>query len=353
MTNYELGMRKIVLIKIAGLLTILMGCGNLSSQTIYEDFEGAAIQTWNAVDGEYFGQESNPFPGGDNTSSGVGAYKKGIPPFSLFLATLSLAMDLSTNNQFTIQIYSPVVSAILMKLESDTGPDIEETQAITAVNQWVQYDFDFSGAAAYQDLTKIILFFNPGVTNMEDTYYFDYITAYSVTVPVQLLSLEATYHEVEKVAVIEWSTAQEVNNEKFEIQQSFNGGKWETVQAIKGRGTSQAQSNYRVEVPIRASGSFGFRLKQVDYDGRYDISRPVNILVEKDDISVYPNPARDILTIEAGSEMTISILSKTGQEVDRWSASKGKNTLDISGLPKGSYLLLDNLSTWKQQVLIH
>ncbi len=147
-------------------------------QVTYETFESGAALTWNAANGTYDGVFENPDSTAVNPSDSVGAYtKSGAHAYSLFLAELPTAMDLSVNNEFRIQINSPVATSFILKIEGPSG-GIERTKNIAIINTWVEYVFDFSSASGATDYNKIILFFDPGVTNSTDTYLFDNIVAF-------------------------------------------------------------------------------------------------------------------------------------------------------------------------------
>lgn len=162
------------------LLTMfLISCISLiQGQTIYETFEGdSANLNWQALNGIYDGVVDNIDTAGVNSSAKVGSYtKSGEHAFSLFLAELAEPMDLSVNNQFKLQVYSPVKSRVLLKLEG-MGGAIEATQNIVSTNVWREYTFDFSAAAGNTGLTKIIIFFDPGNATSSDTYLFDNLVA--------------------------------------------------------------------------------------------------------------------------------------------------------------------------------
>ncbi|MEO7175051.1 MAG: T9SS type A sorting domain-containing protein [Saprospiraceae bacterium] len=148
------------------------------SQTTYENFEGGAQLTWLGLDGTYNGILPNPDVTGVNTSSTVGSYTKSdMHAYSLLLADLGTPMDLSVNNEFHMKVFATTPSQILMKLEG-TGPAIERLVNIAVVNTWVDYKFDFSAAQGQTGLSKIILFFDPGVETSGDTYLFDDVIAY-------------------------------------------------------------------------------------------------------------------------------------------------------------------------------
>jgi len=65
---------------------------------------------------------------------------------------------------------------LILKLEGP-GASIEKTKNIGLTNEWQDYTFDFSAAKDYTNLTKVILFFDPGVEMSADTYYFDNLLA--------------------------------------------------------------------------------------------------------------------------------------------------------------------------------
>lgn len=161
--------------------TLALVCGFLSfvdAQVTYEDFEAGAMQTWDAANGTFDGVFENPDSTAVNPSDSVGSYtKSGMHAFSLFLTTLAAPMDLSTNNEFHIQIHSPVASQFIMKLEGPSGA-VEKTVNIANTNTWIEYVLDFSEASGATDYDKIILFFDPGVTASADTYLFDNLIAY-------------------------------------------------------------------------------------------------------------------------------------------------------------------------------
>jgi len=149
-----------------------------TGQIVYEDFEGDDTLSWNASQGEFEVVE-NPFTEGINSSATVGSYTKDTTAaFSLFLAELDEPIDLSTNNQFSIQINSPVPTAFILKLEGPNGA-IERRQNIPtgSNNTWREYTFDFSDGADLEGLNKILIFFDPGVAESGDTYLFDNIVA--------------------------------------------------------------------------------------------------------------------------------------------------------------------------------
>ena len=56
-------------------------------------------------------------------------------------------------------------------------------------------------------------------------------------------------------------------------------------------------------------------------------------------IKLFPNPTTEIITITLDSDASYYLLSMLGQEVQKGVLVNGDNTLDISKLSKGLYLL--------------
>jgi len=145
---------------------------------VYEDFEDGARLPWTAFDGEYNGPVANPDSNSVNGSPNVGQYiKSGTAAYSLLLADRGTPFDMSILNQFHLNVWAQAPTQVLLKLEGDGGPPIEQIKNIGLSNEWQDYTFDFSGAASYTHLTKAILFFDPGVEMSADTYYFDNLLA--------------------------------------------------------------------------------------------------------------------------------------------------------------------------------
>jgi len=57
-------------------------------------------------------------------------------------------------------------------------------------------------------------------------------------------------------------------------------------------------------------------------------------------ISIYPNPAEDMLFIETPQKAEAQLMNLAGQEVGNYSLEAGRNQIDLQGLPAGSYILM-------------
>lgn len=149
----------------------------VENTTCFETFDAASDLTWNAFDGVLNSPVANPDPNSVNSSAMCAEYtKSNMHAYSLLLAESATPFDLSVFNQFKLQVYATAPTQVLLKLEGPSG-NIEKTKNIGLANAWQEYTFDFSDAAAMTDLTKVIVFFDPGVEQSGDTYYLDNLCA--------------------------------------------------------------------------------------------------------------------------------------------------------------------------------
>jgi hypothetical protein len=93
-----------------------------TAQVVYDDAEGTTLPWAESFgDGVYNGRVANP-PDQDpleiNASTMVNSYTKSNEhAYSLLIAVLTDPIDLSVNNQFKIQVNSPVASQFIFKIE--------------------------------------------------------------------------------------------------------------------------------------------------------------------------------------------------------------------------------------------
>jgi len=173
-------------------------------------------------------------------------------------------------------------------------------------------------------------------------------------IPVEIAEIRAT--EVRDAVRLQWVTASESGNARFEIERSVEGGPWTVVDATESKapgGTSDASLSYRFtdrNVPFRAD-TLRYRLRQVDLDGSSSLSRTVALgrgTGETRLLPPAPNPARSRLKVcyEVAVEVedsTLRIYNALGQVVRSvstdGSVGRHQKTLDVTGLPSGHYFL--------------
>jgi hypothetical protein len=129
--------------------------------------------------------------------------------------------------------------------------------------------------------------------------------------PVELTSFSA---ECGMMSIeLKWTTATEVNNYGFKVERTGKShslslgshssyDEWRTIGFVGGNGNSNSPKNYSFVDSNPPSGDLQYRLKQIDFDGKYEYSgivevkvdAPINFALEQN----YPNPFNPVTTIK-------------------------------------------------------
>lgn len=147
-------------------------------------------------------------------------------------------------------------------------------------------------------------------------------TYYSGSTPMGVSLIDFYYICNENnLTEISWATASETNNSHFEVQKSIDVVNYKTVEIINGKGYSNSISNYNIIINSNSDVVY-YRLKQVDFDGRYEYYGPISVICNNKEINVdiYPNPFQDVLSIRLNSnidsQLKLCIYDIRGQLVE-------------------------------------
>ena len=94
--------------------------------------------------------------------------------------------------------------------------------------------------------------------------------------PIDLLSFSSRIDPWQ--VTLQWSTATEINNDYFTIERSPDMLSWEVVGHVEGAGFSNQLLNYSFSDGFPAEGLIYYRLKQTDFDGRYEYFSPLAVM---------------------------------------------------------------------------
>ncbi len=160
--------------------------------------------------------------------------------------------------------------------------------------------------------------------------------------PIELGALTGNYNERSKNVDIHFSTFTQFNVENIELQRSFNNKDFETIYSFENIEDSSVENKYNYEDSrIDNAHVIYYRLRVNDWDGAFEYSESISVKViaQRVTLTLFPNPAKDNLTIEASNEGHIKIFNMQGILVSTIETTKKRNNLDISTFPKGIYMV--------------
>ncbi len=219
--------------------------------------------------------------------------------------------------------------------------------------QGVRLLIDLDGDGNMQNASRV-----SGVYDQDSkTIFFDDVTIGNNTMltigtigsenalPVEFLYVKASW-SMDDVD-LKWATAMEENNSHFVIERTHDGSHWEVLDEIAGAGNSMNVLTYYYTDYTPYHDVNFYRIKQVDFDGKYEYSEVVmaNKAVEQNgkDIKLFPNPAKDMVFIETPNSATggkISIVDIGGRIVRSESFNSNEVLkLDVQLLPSGVYFV--------------
>jgi hypothetical protein len=172
----------------------------------------------------------------------------------------------------------------------------------------------------------------------------------AAALPIHLLYFTAK-PEAKKVR-LDWATASETNNDYFTVERSQDGEHFSELFKKPGAGISTTNLYYFGYDNKPIVGTSYYRLKQTDFDGKYEYSDIESVSLQEsvlfDGLKIYPNPSEDnVVHIELSSnskqQVTCVLHDAVGKEiaVEVFEVEKGANgfTLNYPTIATGMYLL--------------
>jgi Secretion system C-terminal sorting domain len=194
-----------------------------------------------------------------------------------------------------------------------------------------------------------------------------YIWTPICVLPVEMSSFISTING--RDVTLDWTTATETNNARFDIERSIVNGQWSTVGSVRGNGSTNLSKNYSFTDRGLNTGLYNYRLKQIDFNGSikyFNLNNEVNIGIPSkfDLLQNYPNPFNPSTKINYDlpfdGKVTLKIFDISGREVstliNEFQAA-GYYSINFNGnnLSSGIYfytLTSNNLISTKKMLLV-
>jgi len=179
-----------------------------------------------------------------------------------------------------------------------------------------------------------------------------------IPVPVELTLFSGSYYD--GVVRLQWQTATETNNYGFEIQKRYQNTAFEKIGFVSGNGTTTDGIHYSFTDNDIQSGTIYYRLKQVDFNGKFEYSDEIMVeipvLSDYQLFQNYPNPFNPSTLINYSvpktSNVKILVYDIIGNKLEtlfegNQEAGLHKINFNAGNLPSGIYFVsmtADNFS---------
>ncbi len=167
-------------------------------------------------------------------------------------------------------------------------------------------------------------------------------------IPVELVSF--SHSIIDDGVLLNWKTATETNNSGFSIERSRDNENYSEIGFVGGRGTTAEPQVYSFIDDNIESGKYYYRLKQIDYDGKFayigeilvDVGAPNKFVLEQN----FPNPFNPVTVIKFAlpekSDVVVKVFNSLGQEISRvvngeFDAGVHQIDFDATNLTSGVY----------------
>ncbi|MEO6287405.1 MAG: T9SS type A sorting domain-containing protein [Dyadobacter sp.] len=140
-----------------------------------------------------------------------------------------------------------------------------------------------------------------------------------------------------------WKTTSETNNAGFEIEKSADARTFEKIGFVDGNGDTEEDRIYHF-TDLQPHRITYYRLKQLDraadrYNGEFEYSKIIMVKQAAVEISIYPNPAQNQLTISGLRNCEyVSIFSQNGILVSK-QFTDAKGNVEMESLTNGIYTI--------------
>jgi len=155
--------------------------------------------------------------------------------------------------------------------------------------------------------------------------------------------------------VLNWNTAQELNNNNFEVQRSFDGSSWSVMAVVLGAGNSSSVQQYSYTDKNMTAAVAYYRIRQVDLDGKYEYSTiktiKANEAAPTTRIYANSNTVNVGFNKEVKNPITVRILNMNGQVIAQrdFQQAAYRITMNTNNDLTGTYVVqLNDNAGWNE-----
>ena len=305
------------------------------------DNAGGVVMAWTGVrsgQGGYFAQRFNASGTKLWGTNGVTV----VPEFIQFLGAMGLVRNQGGDFVFLVAKGSGFANTLLYTQKISAAGAVQYAPGGNIVSSVQSPKFGFM--VPFGDNVAVV---------WSDLRSFENYDVYAQNVPlngvlpVRFADFKVRYENQQ--SKLSWSTASELNNDRFEVERSNDGKLFSSIGSVKGAGTA-TQANHYTYSDLEIFSEIGYlyyRIKQVDFNGDFNYSEIQSVkvpLLQASDISYYPNPVTDKLMVSVkkpSDRVHYSLTDVSGRLVFKHSDKYTADPLEVNltTVPSGVYIL--------------
>ena len=177
---------------------------------------------------------------------------------------------------------------------------------------------------------------------LNDVWTYSPSIPFPIALPLHLLSFTARREAPNNL--LRWTTANEVNVDRFEIERTSNGTEFKKIGIVKA-----GLSNYNFTDSKPLANVNYYRIKMIDRDGKFEYSpvRQITISNSLLSIALYPNPAKDHFNLNiytpTAQQAQVQMTDQAGKVIRQQGisllAGENNQNIRVSDIAPGIYLL--------------
>lgn len=164
----------------------------------------------------------------------------------------------------------------------------------------------------------------------------------SITAPLAIRLDEFSARNSGRINVINWKNRKEAAGDIMELQASADGKAFNMIATFTASGKADAHYTYNDEQPFTGLNYYRLALKNIEGSTEYSDVVKAFVKEEQASVEIYPNPAGNVIHVMTLKPGKVMMSGLNGTATLQSAVNSGINTIDISKLPSGLYLLQVN-----------
>lgn len=160
--------------------------------------------------------------------------------------------------------------------------------------------------------------------------------------PVKFVGFTATQKNND--VLLQWSTAQEINADVYEVQRSYDATSWNTVGYVNAVGNTSNLTNYSYTDKNVSSKTVYYRIKQVDLDRQFTYTDVKSVKINgtvSNNITIASIQNKVLLQFpqEVKGSVLVRFVSLSGQVMDQQTISNVQGQVVLNSRVSGNYII--------------